>query len=159
MKKLIFGSVSLACVVITLASSALAGGGCGGGSYSLAGLSPKVRAEMMAINAWELAEIDRHIAFWDKSIAAAKTLDLVLSQTAGLAAGSYGVATYHAFKVIGYVAMGEGQEAGKSAIQGVFGIMGKAPGVYGAVSKATSFAISAKNAVSIGQEVGETFGQ
>ena len=31
MKKLIFGSVSLACVVITVASSALAGGGCGGG--------------------------------------------------------------------------------------------------------------------------------
>ncbi len=159
MKKLIFGSVSLACVVITLASNALAGGGCGGGSYSLAGSSPNVRAAMMEINAWERAEIDRHTAFLDKSIAAAKTVDLVLSQTAILAAGSYGTAAYNAGKVIGYVAMGEGQEAGKSAIQGVFGIMGKAPAVYGAVSKATSFAIDATNAVRIGQELEGTFGQ
>lgn len=157
MKKLIFGSVSLACVVITLASSALAGGGCGGGSYSLASLSPNVRAAMTEINAWERAEIDRHTAFLDKAIGAAKAVDLVLSQTANLVPG--GGSVYNAGKVIGYVAMGEGKEAGKSAIQGVFGIMGKAPGVYGAFSKATSFTISAIDAVSIGQEVGRTFGQ
>lgn len=163
MKNPIFRNVLLACVVITLASNALAQtGGCSGGSYSGASLSPSERAALevkLAKSVAESAEINRHIAFLDKAIAAAKAVDLALEQVATLAPGGYGGVAYNAGKAIGYVVMGEGKEAGKSAIRGVFGIMGKAPGVYGAFSKATSFAISAKNAVSIGQEVGGTFGQ
>ena len=160
MNKLIFGTVSFALVVIVLSSSAIAQ--CSGGSYSGASLSPSERMAItaqMAKNEAELAEINRHIANLDKAIAAAKAVDLVIGQFATLVPGKLGAPAYHAGKVIGYVAMGEGKAAGKSAITGIFGIMGNAPGLYGVVSQATSISIGANGAVSIGQEVGGAFGQ